>query len=120
MAKFSLRIVDADYYISKPKQGLDISFSDCRQKDVFKVPTIRIFGATPQGQKVCLHIHNVFPYFYVLIPEEEDRIKEFSKRFAASLDTAIQLSLGKAISKQQDYVYSYEVVDRMYVSYYYH
>ena len=113
MAKFSLRIVDADYYLSKPKAGLDITYSECRQKDVYRVPIIRIFGATPQGQKSCLHIHNVFPYFYVLIPEEEDRPQEFGKRFSASLDSAIQLALGKAISKQQDYVFSYEVVQRM-------
>ena len=113
MAKFSLRIVDADYYLSKPKAGLDITYSECRQKDVYRVPIIRIFGATPQGQKSCLHIHNVFPYFYVLIPEEEDRLQEFGKRFSASLDTAIQLALGKAISKQQDYDFSYEVVQRM-------
>jgi len=113
MAKFSLRIVDADFYLTKPIPGVDPLFSECRQRDVFKIPVIRIFGTTPQGQKACLHIHNVFPYFYILIPEDEVHHKEFGKRFAGSLDMAIQLALGKAVSKQQEYVFGYDVVQKM-------
>ncbi|XP_066919058.1 uncharacterized protein [Clytia hemisphaerica] len=112
-SKFSLRIIDADYYIAKPKANIDVSYSKCRQRDVYKVPVIRIFGTTPQGQKACLHVHNIFPYFYVLVPEDEILPVEFGKKFASSLDIAIHLALGKAASNQQEYVYAYEIVHKI-------
>lgn len=31
----------------------------------FQLPILRVFGATPQGNKTCLHIHGVFPYLYI-------------------------------------------------------
>lgn len=36
----------------------------------YYVPIIRIFGIALSGQKCCLHIHNVFPYFYIKINKE--------------------------------------------------
>ena len=29
---------------------------------IFKVPILRVYGATQVGQKACIHIHGVFPY----------------------------------------------------------
>jgi DNA polymerase zeta len=31
---------------------------------------LRVYGTTPVGQKVCLHLHDYFPYLYVMLNEE--------------------------------------------------
>jgi hypothetical protein len=56
---FSLRIVSLDYYLAPPIQGLDVSFSSLEGIAVDLVPIVRVFGSTPAGQRVCLHLHQV-------------------------------------------------------------
>lgn len=36
-----------------------------------KVPIIRMFGVTDNGNSVCCHIHGFAPYFYVTAPNGE-------------------------------------------------
>ena len=64
-SRFSCRLVDIDSYVTSPLRGLDVTYSDFAGEVINKVPVIRVFGATPAGQKCCLHIHGVFPYLYV-------------------------------------------------------
>lgn len=33
------------------------------------VPVIRVFGPTSSGVQACVHIHQVYPYFYVDYPD---------------------------------------------------
>jgi len=56
---FSLRIVSLDYYLAPPIPGLDVTFSSLEGTAVDSVPVVRVFGATPAGQRVCLHLHQV-------------------------------------------------------------
>lgn len=72
---FRVRLNNVDNYQAKPS-GLDPPLPSIRPGQVPRtVPVIRVYGATETGQKVCAHIHGVFPYLYVeytgsLIPDE--------------------------------------------------
>lgn len=108
---FSIRIVNADFYNSEPIQGLDVTHSSFRGSKVDRVPVIRVFGATCNGQKTCLHVHGVFPYIYVPYDGTQPTDK-YLKQFATSVDFAVQVALGKASSCTQ-HVYEVEVVRAM-------
>ena len=112
MAKFSLRIVDADFYLADPIKEQDICFSEFWQADTQKVPVIRIFGATPTGQKTCLHVHQVFPYIYIPVQPEEAK-ESVAKQFAKCLDCGIQVALGKSLARVQHHVHKVEIVKGM-------
>jgi hypothetical protein len=56
---FSLRIVDCDFYMCKPKKEFDFIYSSFHGTAIDRVPVVRIFGSTPSGQKTCLHLHKV-------------------------------------------------------------
>ena len=30
-----------------------------------RVPVIRIYGPSSMGEKTCLHVHQVYPYFFI-------------------------------------------------------
>jgi DNA polymerase zeta len=53
----SVRINDIDYTLS-PSGSLD-------NTTLRRVPVLRIYGDSSTGQKACIHVHNVYPYFYV-------------------------------------------------------
>lgn len=105
---FSARIVNIDFYMSPPLKDIDVCYSEFRSAATEKVPVIRIFGATPLGQKTCLHLHCVFPYLFVPCPVT-DPSAAYLRQLARSADSALQLSLGVA-SKQAVHVYKIVVV----------
>lgn len=57
-----------DHYQATPTEfdpQLQHGTGSSQKKVLPKVPVIRVFGATPTGQKVCAHIHGAFPYLYI-------------------------------------------------------
>ncbi|XP_015756079.1 PREDICTED: DNA polymerase zeta catalytic subunit-like [Acropora digitifera] len=105
---FSVRIVNSDFYTAAPIENLDVCKSQFRECTIDKVPVIRVYGATPAGQKTCVHVHGVFPYIYVPYDGTEPTDK-YLKQFAVSVDFALQVALGKASSSRQ-HVYRISVV----------
>lgn len=62
-----------------------------------RVPLIKIFGATPANQSVCVNVHGVWPYFFVDYPEGRslapDAVHRYTHRLANSLNAALCQSL---------------------------
>ncbi|XP_051853508.1 DNA polymerase zeta catalytic subunit [Antechinus flavipes] len=109
---FSVRIVTADYYMASPLQGLDICQSPFTQAPVKKVPVVRVFGATPAGQKTCLHLHGIFPYLYVPYDGCGQQPERYLRQMAFSIDRALNVALGNPSSTVQ-HVFKVSLVSGM-------
>ncbi|XP_023368247.1 DNA polymerase zeta catalytic subunit [Otolemur garnettii] len=108
----SVRIVTADYYMASPLQGLDICQSPLTQAPVKKVPVVRVFGATPAGQKTCLHLHGIFPYLYVPYDGYGHQPESYLSQMAFSIDRALNVALGNPSSTAQ-HVFKVSLVSGM-------
>ena len=52
------------------------------------IPMVRIFGATPAGQKACVHVRGVYPYFFTKLPADVD-----SGAYISSLERRCEMFL---------------------------
>lgn len=93
-AGFSCRIVAIDYALVPPLKDYDPQFSLFSAKAIERVPIVRVFGATPVGQKTCLHLHGSFPYLLVPAPALQPPSERWLQQLARSIDRALQVSLG--------------------------
>ncbi|XP_059212566.1 DNA polymerase zeta catalytic subunit [Centropristis striata] len=98
---FAVRIVTADFYLASPVRELDVCYSAFRDSRVSKVPVVRIFGATPAGQKTCLHLHGVFPYIYVPYDGYGQQQERYLRQVAFSIDRALNVAMGNPASSAQ-------------------
>ncbi|GJQ10508.1 hypothetical protein GpartN1_g2299.t1 [Galdieria partita] len=104
-----VRLVYIDYYYEE--QGASSSHS----KEITRQPVIRIFGSTLSGQKCCLHVHNVLPYFYVQLPPKHFRnIEEaqvFSKQLVEFLEQSCSSSNNSAVPHK--FIAATEIIERI-------
>ncbi|UZJ54097.1 hypothetical protein CBS101457_003417 [Exobasidium rhododendri] len=94
---FRLRLINIDHVLTRPSLGLDrteCAFNAPGQP-LSRVPVLRVFGATPAGQRVCAHFHGIFPYCYVEYKGslEPDRVLSYIRRLGRDLNASIAASL---------------------------
>ena len=71
-----------------PIKGLDPLVSEVCGRPLERVPIVRIYGPWgPGGPHCCVHLHGLFPYFYVPVPPEAygKRAPHFLRSFARHL-----------------------------------
>lgn len=93
---FRVRLINIDHVVTFPGpwDRTESAFTTPGQP-LRRVPVLRVFGATPAGQRVCAHIHGVFPYCFVQYDGslEPDRVLAYIYRFGTELNAAIAASL---------------------------
>ncbi|KAI0669901.1 hypothetical protein C8Q78DRAFT_976102 [Trametes maxima] len=82
-----VRINQIDYTVAPPGP-LDNS-------SLYRVPVIRIYGDSSVGLKTCVHIHQVYPYFFVEYLEKmhPDIVNRYIAKLKHSLDHAMAISM---------------------------
>ncbi|CAM9288703.1 unnamed protein product, partial [Phaeothamnion confervicola] len=125
-AALSVKIICADYYLTAAspleEDGWKLDPETCVKNAVGRelraqmdmdqtgrvhienepqAPVVRIFGSTPAGQKVCLHVHGARPYFFIRpleSAEPNEVVRCFSSARAlanilAPLESALEAAL---------------------------
>ncbi|KAG8906210.1 DNA polymerase zeta [Tulasnella sp. 403] len=99
-----IRITNCDYAL-EPSGSLD-------NTSLHKVPVIRIYGLSSKGHKTCVHIHQVYPYFYLEYKGAMNptAVKSYTTRLLRSLNHAIAISLRRNPDSRSRYIRSIHII----------
>ena len=113
---FSMRLIEVEPLTAPPVAGLDEMWNTLDAKPIKKVPLLRLYGATPAGQKCSVTVHNAYPYFFVNIPESVlqqhdtyEKLAGYATQLAHALNRATQLNLASK-SLDAQYIHMISVV----------
>lgn len=59
-----IQINNVDSYQHAPTP-FDRTRNPTTDEQLFSVPIVRVFGSTSTGQNVMVHIHGIYPYFFI-------------------------------------------------------
>jgi DNA polymerase zeta len=98
-APLAVRLIYMDHYMTSPLRTLDVTYGN-QCGVISRVPVVRVFGTTPAGQKCCLHIHKLFPYFFVRLPPHlaavsRAQMEVFTMTLMEQLNHAINVEASK-------------------------
>jgi len=98
-ALFSARVVYIDSYMapSLSKQYGVLQAKGAGSALPVLHPVVRIFGATPAGQKCCVHIHGAYPYLYAKVNDIRAALQD-PKHFTRLLEEGIERELSSVVS----------------------
>ncbi|CAH8608447.1 unnamed protein product [Heterobilharzia americana] len=74
-----------------------------------RMPVIRVYGTTTTGQKICVNVHGVLPYFFVELPAVESDVENFIRDFVFSLEKSIRSKLSTPYMREM-YIFDASVV----------
>jgi len=112
----SVRLVEVEPLTASPVAGLDETWSSLEGRPIKKVPLLRLYGTTPAGQKSSVTVHNVYPYFFLNIPEPVlaqhdtfEKLSAYAIQLAHALNRATHLNLASKTLDAQ-YVHLISIV----------
>ncbi|KAK9244467.1 hypothetical protein V1506DRAFT_318573 [Lipomyces tetrasporus] len=92
--RFQLNCIDS-YQVVPSSYDRKISpLGESEEFEFYKVPIIRVFGNSDTGQKVCAHIHGVFPYLFIEYsgPLNKQHVHEYIQGLYMSINNALRAS----------------------------
>jgi len=101
-----VQIVSIEWTLENPVAGLDVQWSRFTASPVRRVPLLHVYGCDPvSGQKMCAHLHNVLPYFFVSLPDavplDAGTVYRYMHQLQLGIDRAMSLTQrasGKSVS----------------------
>lgn len=96
-AYLSLQLNNLDTYQAPPSSLDTIS-------TVPLVPIIRVFGTTTSGLTATVHIHGIFPYFYIEFNEKLERVSDYINAFQEALTASLNVAFRRDPKKPAKFI----------------
>ncbi|KAK9377526.1 uncharacterized protein V1513DRAFT_456365 [Lipomyces chichibuensis] len=92
--RFQLNCIDCYQGVPSSYDRNISPLGDNEEFEFCKVPIIRVFGNSDSGQKVCAHIHGIFPYLFIEYSGSLDKqhVDEYIQELYMSINNALRAS----------------------------